>query len=458
VNNQLTQFRREVYQNFNKYKRADTLMDLVDALSSNTTAKTVVELSLNPQFRRHYSAMNKAIAVKSLRDKQLAHLAAKTIDAPKARKFYLLGTDVTSSPRQYAETLEDRGFVYQPNSIKGNKPIAIGHQYSFVALLPERNKEKVGNWVVPLAMKRVGSQENKELVGAKQITTLLDDKTLPFGEALCLEVADSAYSKPAYLSINRDKKNLVSIVRARGTRSFSHQPNPADAAPEKGHPAWYGSPFCLKAPETWGEPDEVAETIFVSQRKVSYRVEIQSWENLLMRGKKDMPMHEHPFTLVKIRWYHQNGEALFHKPLWLIVMGDRRGELSLLDVYAAYLQRYDLEHFFRFGKQKLLLDKFQTPNKNHEENWWQLAALAYLQLWVAKDLVSQLPRPWERYLPSVVNQLITPAATQRDMNRIIQQIGTPALAPKPRGISPGRPKGTKLVPRKRHPVLKKGKT
>lgn len=433
-------------------------MDLVDALSSNTTAKTVVELSLNPQFRRHYSAMNKAIAVKSLSDKQLAHLAAKTIDAPKARKFYLVGTDVTSSPRQYAETLEDRGFVYQPNSIKGNKPIAIGHQYSFVALLPERNKEKVGNWVVPLAMKRVESQENKELVGAKQITSLLDDKTLPFGEALCVEVADSAYSKPAYLSINRDKKNLVSIVRVRGTRSFSRQPNPDDTAPEKGHPTWYGSPFCLKSPETWGEPDEVAETIFVSQRKVSYRVEIQSWQNLLMRGKKDMPMHEHPFTLVKIRWYHQNGQALFHKPLWLIVMGDRRGELSLLDIYAAYLQRYDLEHFFRFGKQKLLLDKFQTPDKNHEENWWQLAALAYLQLWAAKDLVSQLPRPWERYLPSVVNQLITPAATQRDMNRIIQQIGTPALAPKPRGISPGRPKGTKRVPRKRHPVLKKGKT
>ena len=32
----ITQFRKEVFQNFNK--RADTLMDLVDALSSNTQA------------------------------------------------------------------------------------------------------------------------------------------------------------------------------------------------------------------------------------------------------------------------------------------------------------------------------------------------------------------------------------------------------------------------------------
>jgi hypothetical protein len=174
VTNQLTQFRTEVYQNFNKYKRTDTLMDLVDALSSNTTARAVVELSLSPHFRRHYSALNKAVAVESLSDQQLAHLAAKTVDAPKSRKFYLIGTDVTSNPRQYAETLEDRGFVYQPNSIKGNKPIAIGHQYSFMALLPERDKEKVGNWVVPLAMKRVGSQENKELIGAKQVATLLE--------------------------------------------------------------------------------------------------------------------------------------------------------------------------------------------------------------------------------------------------------------------------------------------
>jgi hypothetical protein len=458
VTNQLTQFRSEVYQNFNNYKRTDTLMDLMDALSSNTTARTVVELSLSPHFRRHYSALNKAVAVESLNDKRLAHLAARTIDAPKARKFYLIGTDVTSSPRQYAETLEDRSFVYQPNSIKGNKPIAIGHQYSFMALLPERDKEKVGNWVVPLAIKRVGSQENKELVGAKQITSLLEDKTLPFSKTLCVEVADSAYSKADYLNINRDKKNLISIVRARGTRSFCRQPNPEKGTPKKGRPSWYGTPFCLKAPETWGEPDETVETTFVSQRKVSYRVEIQAWKNLLMRGKKDTPMHEHPFTLVKICWYNQKGEALFHKPLWLIVMGDQRDQLSLLDIFAAYLQRYDLEHFFRFGKQKLLLDKFQTPDYQHEEHWWQLAALAYLQLWVAKELASQLPRPWERYLPSVVNKLITPAATQRDMSRIIRQIGTPAPAPKPRGKSLGRPKGAKLTPRKRHPVLKKGKT
>jgi hypothetical protein len=50
MDNQFQQFRDEVYQNFNNYKCTDTLMDLVDALSSNTSAKTVVELTHLTQF------------------------------------------------------------------------------------------------------------------------------------------------------------------------------------------------------------------------------------------------------------------------------------------------------------------------------------------------------------------------------------------------------------------------
>jgi hypothetical protein len=87
-----------------------------------------------------------------------------------------------------------------------------------------------------------------------------------------------------------------------------------------------------------------------------------------------------------------------------------------------------------------------------------LVTLADRQLWAAKELGAQLPRPWERYLPSVVNKLVTPATAQRDMGRIIRQIGTPSPAPKPRGKSPGRPKGKVLAPRIRYAVVKKTKT
>jgi len=59
--------------------------------------------------------------------------------------------------------------------------------------------------------------------------------------------------------------------------------------------------------------------------------------------------------------------SLIPEPLWLIVMSNNHMKLSLLNTCQAYLQLYDLESFFRFGKQKLLLDKFQIPDDEHEE-------------------------------------------------------------------------------------------
>src|SRR3972149_4831267 len=88
---QLKQFRQEVYQNFNK--RADTLMDLLDALSSNTSAQSVVELSLNPVFRRDYSALFTALDEwePAQADKNLAQLAAPYLPPPARLPFWLLG-------------------------------------------------------------------------------------------------------------------------------------------------------------------------------------------------------------------------------------------------------------------------------------------------------------------------------------------------------------------------------
>ena len=75
---------------------------------------------------------------------------------------------------------------------------------------------------------------------------------------------------------------------------------------------------------------------------------------MLMRGTKEYKLHNYPFTLLQITLTDQAGN-LVGKPMWLIAIGDRRNELSLLDIYQSYRQRYDLEHFFRFGKQRLLM-------------------------------------------------------------------------------------------------------
>jgi hypothetical protein len=452
----IAQFRKGVYQNFNK--RADTMMNLLDALCSQTQASSVVELSLEGCFERSYSAIFKALNEYSPKDEDLAKLAGPCLPRPKHRSFWLFGVDVTSQPRPYARTLEERGFVYQPNLVWGNKPITIGHQYSTVALLPEKEGVHPAPWVVPLACRRVELAETKALVGAEQIGALLANDELPFHDELVVEVGDSDYAKAAYLAANRKHENLVSLVRCRGNRTFNRL-DYRSAEETGGAPSYYGAVFNLQDPDTWEQSDEAVSLPFTSYRGKDYQVTVRVWYNLIMRGKNKperIRMYSHPFSLVRIVLLDEDGHAAFKHPLWLLVVGEHRQELSPQAIFHAYAQRSDIEHFFRFGKQKLLLTDYQTPEVKHEEHWWQLIHLAYLMLWVAQEAAICLPRPWERNLPQYKSGQLTPTLIQRDFNRLISQFGTPAKPPKPRGKSPGRKKGVRLPPRPLRMVLKKG--
>lgn len=301
---------------------------------------------------------------------------------------------------------------------------------------------------------RVG--ESSAEVGAGQVTALLCDPELPFGEEFCVQVADSSYSTPAFLSRVMVHPNLVTVVRVRSNRVFYQTPPHHDGPRYRGHPLWYGQHFDLKDETTWSTPAHVTQTSLTTQRGKCLMVSLKAWHNLRMKGSKSYPIHEHPFTLMQVQITAPNGEQVFD-PMWLIVMGNRRHELSLLEIWQSYRQRFDLEHFFRFGKQRLLMTAYQTPDEQHEENWVQLCLLAYVQLWVVRDLSMHLPRSWERYLPTTPKNVATPTAVQQDFARIISLISTPAAASKPRGKSPGRAKGDSVEKRERHPVIKKGK-
>ena len=103
---------------------------------------------------------------------------------------------------------------------------------------------------------------------------------------------------------------------------------------------------------------------------------------------------------------------VYPHPQWLIVIGERREELTLEEIYESYASRSAIEHFFRFGKQKLLMASYQTPDTPREENWWRITHLAYLNLWVGHSLSELHPVPWERHLPEHKKKIITPALVQ----------------------------------------------
>ncbi len=310
----LEQFRLDLYETL-PYRR-DTLFDLLDALSSNTTARSVVELSLSPFFRREYSSITDGIdnyfqaaapgeegEKRREGEQKLVRMVAPYLPPPQERKFWLFGIDVTPQPRPYAETLAERTYVYQPNTLTGNKPVNIGHQ----SYLPEKG-EMSPPWIVPMNTRRVSSEETKNEAGAEQVKVVLFAEDLPFSGKLKVLVGDSDYSGRPFLGeIYGDKADKegskksdeqVAVVRSAGNRTFYHAPPEIEGKQSVGHPTWYGAPFRLKDEETWGKPDEEEWTTWTTHRGKEYSVHLRGWHNIRMRGTRAYPMHEYPFTLV----------------------------------------------------------------------------------------------------------------------------------------------------------------
>jgi DDE superfamily endonuclease len=374
---QFKQFRDKLDQSFDY--RQDTVMDLVDAIAANTTARSPVELSLSSLFRRGYSALYKGIQEMSLRSQsnstetetsQKPPIEARTeaiaelIPTPKQKQFYLWAIDVTPLPRPYAKTLLERKIIYQPNTIKGNKPINIGHSYSVLTSLPEREETGDMSWAIPLTVKRIKSDQTGKQVGSQQLKQILNNENLPWSNHLSVVVVDSDYSSKTFLAEQEQHTNLVVVTRVRSNRVFYTCPEPK-AKTSVGHPQWYGTKFDLKNEITWHEPNQVVKENLATSRGRLLNVTIRSWSEMLMRGSHDCSMHRQPFSLIQIQVTTTEGMRIW-KPMWLIMIGQRRHELSIAQAYQAYRQRYDLEHLLRFGKQKLLLNAIATPEVKHK--------------------------------------------------------------------------------------------
>ncbi|MBF0140248.1 MAG: transposase [Magnetococcales bacterium] len=384
-------------------------------------------------------------------------LLADFLPKPGSRPFYLLATDATPHPRPFARTLEDRHIVYMPNPAPGNKPIGVGHKYSMIAILPEKNSPSAHPWAIPLSIEQIPSHDTDNLVASRQIRSLLTDSDLPFQSNLTVNVADSLYCAVPFLGSVGDIDNLITVVRSPGNRVFYFQPAISEQK-KRGHPIWLGKRFDMKDPETWGIPTQSCKHAISMASGKTAILELDIWDGLLMKGNRSIPMNKSPFTLIHCRLLNADGSHVFTRPLWLIVFGKRRKELSPVVVWQSYRQRYDIEHFFRFGKSHLLMGRYQTPVVEHEENWLDIVGLTYFQLWIASPLAQTLPRPWERYsIPKDDSNPPGPSMTQKDFERIIRQIEKSPSSPKPRGKSPGRQPGYSPGQRSKRDVVFKGR-
>ena len=127
---------------------------------------------------------------------------------------------------------------------------------------------------------------------------------------------------------------------------------------------------------------------------------------------------------------------------------------------------------YRFLKQRLhwTVPKLSTPKQC--DRWSDLMPMITWELWLARDIVTDNPLPWQKSLDK-----ITPGRVAQAMGSILAVIGepvavdgfpgisklanpkgTPASSPKPRGKSPGWKRGQPRQRRIRYPIVKKTTT
>ncbi|MFB2833634.1 hypothetical protein [Floridanema evergladense] len=102
------------------------------------------------------------------------------------------------------------------------------------------------------------------------------------------------------------------------------------------------------------------------------------------------------------------------------------------------------------AKQRLhwTLPKLSTPKQC--ERWSDLMPMITWELWLAREIVTDRPLPWQKRLTK-----LTPGRVAQAMPGVLAAIGTPANSPKLRGKSPGWEPGQQRLQRTRYPIVKK---
>lgn len=309
------------------------------------------------------------------------------------------------------------------------------------------------SWVAPVDARRVEPEEDANRVAAEQVKALVVRlPPIPRRSAAPLFVFDAGYD-PVRLQQSLEGYRAQILMRLHSGRVFYADPEPLSKRPV-GRPYRHGEKFDLKDPGSWPEPTHEHHRLTDAYGSVRVR----AWSGLHPKTRKAKERYgadsacvvKGTIVLVEVGCLPQGERRREPKALWLWWNGEEEPDLDL--IWRSYCRRFSLEHGIRFLKQALGWTAPRVRRPEQADRWTWLVLAAYAQLRIVKGVVADRRLPWERPLPP---EKLTPTRVLRGFVTLMPLVGTPAEAPKPRGRSPGRPKGSLSGRAKRYPAIKK---
>lgn len=456
------------------------MVNLVMALASCQEARSPVELSLSPVYQYQFSSISKVLAQlcsnaesRTGLQRDLQRLCMNYFDHSSA-DYFLLQTDTTPLCKAHSPTLPERTFVSIPNNaVPGNRPLSVGYETSCINLCDPQS-----NWSLPLISNRVTIEETASDCALRQLAELLSHPDLPFGDKLVINTCDSKYGNAEYLSRAYQHSRVVHIVRLRaGMRIW----DPHQGPQRSGRKRIYGQKYYLhresrckpyKNRQT-GQTQEVFQrslfereadehTKIESQTAKERPITIELWRynNMMMRSKTSYNMKDKLIDIIAVEVRDNNsGKLLFGREMYLGLCGQRKEEVSMPQAQGCYRRRFGIEHYIRFAKQRLLMQRYQTPDIEHLDNWLLIQQITPWLLYAASDETTRCFRKWEQYLPENkikhTTQRLSITQTRRALQNLFLTLDLTPFKPLKSVKGKGRATGTTFEPRKRYKRVKK---
>ena len=481
--------------------RADALFELADAvLCSDRPVRSLVQLSLEPEFRRGHGTLYDALAAGRVDDERLFSLLAGVlpplVDGPEARAWAAehdvidpglldralsrvpagqaaqvrdacgrwsrvrVAVDATSYPRPDAWCSPGREHVHHGAChCKGSSKTVPGWEYQLAAVTGHLRTAWAG--VVDVQRTTPATRTAQTIA---QVKTVLH--RLPTNGAVPLFVFDAGYSAAALADGLAGCPAHILVRLPAGSVFYQDAP----AWPGKnGRPARRGPEVhCLDpeaitaAAEGRGsrgrkkplppapEPDE---TLLLPDTPLYGTVRAEAWHDVhpQVHGDRGWFAGREKLPVLRGTLLHVTAERLPdgrapHRQLWLWHAGP--GPLSLDELWRAYLARFDIEHAIRTLKGTLGLTAAKLRHPEQADRWTRVVIAAHAQLLLARPLATDLRRPWEKQ-PDPTRPL-SPGRVRRGFRNIRRDLGTPARVPKHSRPGPGRPKDSSKGPATRH--------